>query len=291
LKATAFTDSAGRKLVDHFNPWKEKAVAAGELHSKLLNKGYSHIFKVLKEHTTSSVTSQLGGVNPPGDMSKSKSKDADQASNSAFTMEPVGSLTEIDTALQTFTSGHEVLAGSGEKYILAAEWLKSLETSTRIRTIRSCVMFAHKPKKFLTKGKTSKGQSDAKVVDPRIMQFLPKWEGAELSEHVKNLEKRKLQMGEDFVSINFSRLKAIANMACEFNPTTKEYVIASFYRRYGCKPTEIVESNAYLQKVEALTGGDKRHTKVVTEEMGVFASERSFWDLAPIREAFICMST
>ena len=114
----------------------------------------------------------------------------------------------------------------------------------------------------------------------------PMWRNSQRQPQLSEEEAAKVEINqnewpEEFKEINITMIKRLSLLACELaSDNTEDVMVVRWRSRYGCKPSEITESN------EKVLSQDKKTQEVFMEDINRFKSARAVWDTDEFKKAF-----
>jgi len=190
----------------------------------------------------------------------------------------------IPEEFYSFFNGKEDIAGGGETYALAIQWLVKEPSSFHKKCI-ACAVFSLKPMVFLLTGKTKSGKGDGVAVSEKLRPFLPYHEDGWLQDLAKGSASDKVTFKNrtsakfpDWMrSVNASMIKCSALLyfeATEFNAargiSLPSKIAMQWHDAYGVAPSSLT--------LDVKDFADHPETyKIRSEQLSQFKKGRRFW--------------
>jgi hypothetical protein len=173
------------------------------------------------------------------------------------------------------------IAGTGESYKRAVEWLTSKKGGAVKKKIVACFMFTAKPMKYLITGATSSSASAGEVLNTKIIDYLPMLD-LENKRKVVEMKTRPESWGE-FRFVNQSRARVVSYMVMELYFMSEVKPFHSIFQEMSAylgneAPSMITKDSAHITRMKMKDGSENKESKRITlERLDLFKAERKLW--------------
>lgn len=174
----------------------------------------------------------------------------------------------LDEEFVALFNGKFDVSIKGYTYIKTHTWLNERDGLERANT---CLVFFSKPLVYLATGETKKGKGDGKPVSEKLMDFLPKLQGEELTT-VKNSLRLKTQYKE----VNFTQVRNAALLYLQLGP--QEGLVLQWMRKHGGRPLSLDES--------VMMESDSATIRILGAAIAAFRQDYPVWGALDWTKAF-----
>lgn len=190
---------------------------------------------------------------------------------------PIKSVLNIhsDKGFIILFNGKDSTFGSAAAWEDTYEWLESMfktNLTKLARSIYACCQFTMQPKKFLLKGKTSKGEGDGVGVSENIVSYLPVLD--DVNKRDVKIEKNSRQGQTWMANVNLSMAKRVALISIEELAGSWLYAVG-WCARFGGRPSQVTAVG--VKNAVNPNGENPESEKIWIGLLSSFAGSRKFW--------------